>query len=671
MRYDLGFFLCCCKSFFGSDDVAEGDDFYSLLGLERDASQDDIKRAYKKKSLLMHPDKIAQRGKVTTEEDQSRFTRMKEAYEVLSDKHKRETYDAIGERGMKWLDEPFSLDPQELAHNFATSSILDRSKIFGIFVGIAVAVFILPFLVCLQVDGAFGEKASWMGVLFPLWIWDIFILFYHSRVIMMGPIARPDHIPADDWVDPLPMKKRIFSLVRFVLIVLFEILAALKLDKTLNWQWVVICFPLYVWEATTLYKKLPLARMRIVTVEDLEAALGKPFSQFTVAEKELIGKRYSVVPSTSSPEFEAAQKLKLRARHDLIKSGFRIVFVLLLLVQVDGYVDWNWWLIFTPFWVMTVLFCYANYQAFTEVQQMAAEKDPTFFGLKKDQDDADASTNYGAMGKDGSAAAGAHQKPPDLTDDEREELKAQVMASSSRLCSKCCSQGFLLIIVLVFVAKIQGGGFSAVWIISPILFVASMVLCIIGCAIFGITEVPTDGIEFDTAQVESDVESPVERTQSSRFTAPVAQYTPNHPHAYAPAAAAQSASPAVVMPTPPTNVHSAPAKQPTSSISPPDLLDDPPTTHPTPAMTNHSSTPAQLSANQQIMFPPAAASTLATTTAASTPSSALNSPVGPKSTINANMATGANNNVAQTSTGGTPVPSISHPPTLSEVGDLD
>ena len=79
-------------------------------------------------------DKLAQRGQTATEEDQAKFTRMKEAYEVLSDQHKRETYDAIGERGMKWMEEPLSMDPQELAHNFAKSSVVDRSKIFGIFV---------------------------------------------------------------------------------------------------------------------------------------------------------------------------------------------------------------------------------------------------------------------------------------------------------------------------------------------------------------------------------------------------------------------------------------------------------------------------------------------------------------------------------------------------------
>ena len=80
VRYDLAFFLCCCKSFLGDDPSTE--DFYQLLGLDRHASPDEIKKAYKRQSLQMHPDKLAQKGKIVTEEDQSRFTRMKEAYEV-------------------------------------------------------------------------------------------------------------------------------------------------------------------------------------------------------------------------------------------------------------------------------------------------------------------------------------------------------------------------------------------------------------------------------------------------------------------------------------------------------------------------------------------------------------------------------------------------------------
>lgn len=368
---------------------------------------------------------------------------------------------------MKWLEEPFSIDPQELAHNFAKSSALDRSKIFSIFVAAVISVLILPILICLHVDGVFGPDATWFATLTPLWIWDAFILFYHARVILMGPIPRPDHIPPEEWVDPLPMKKRIFSMVRFVLIVLFELLVTMKLAMMVNWPWAVIFFPLYVWEATTLYKKLPLARMRIVTVDDLETALGKPFSEFTPAEKELIGKRYSVVSSATSPDFDAAQKLKTRARHDIVKCGFRISFVILMLAQLDGHVKLNWWLIFAPFWVLTGLICFANYQAFSEVQRLAAEKDPTLFGLKKD--DADRQAGYGSVGTNGEATPTPPR--PDISEEEREELKAQVMASGSRLCSKCCSQGFFLIVIFLFLAKLQGADYSALWIISPCLII--------------------------------------------------------------------------------------------------------------------------------------------------------------------------------------------------------
>lgn len=288
----------------------------------------------------------------------------------------------------------------------------------------------------------------------------------------MGPIQRPEHIPPEEWVDPLPMKKRLFSLARFLLVLFFELLVALKLDNDVKVSWAIIFVPLYAWEATTLYKKWPLARMRIVTVEDLEIALGKPFSEFTPDEKELISKRYSVVPSVNSPDFEVAQKLKSRARHDMMKSGFRIAFIFLLLIQIDGIVSWNWWLVFFPFWTMTFLICYTNYQSFAEVQQAAAERDPTLFGLRKDATAANPATasNYGTVGKDGEATPEATAAPKlELSDEEREELKSQVMASGSKLCSKICSQGFLLILMCLFVAKLQGASFSALWIISPFL----------------------------------------------------------------------------------------------------------------------------------------------------------------------------------------------------------
>lgn len=87
---------------------------------------------------------------------------------------------------MKWLNEPMSIDPRELINNFASSSTLDKSKIFAIFVVLFVAILLIPVLVCLQSDDVFGDHAKWTLVLLPLWIWNALILFYHIRVIMLG-----------------------------------------------------------------------------------------------------------------------------------------------------------------------------------------------------------------------------------------------------------------------------------------------------------------------------------------------------------------------------------------------------------------------------------------------------------------------------------------------------
>jgi len=74
-----------------------GKDYYKILGIAKDASEDEIKRAYKKQALKWHPDRNA--GK--TEEASQKFKEISEAFEVLSDKQKRTIFDQLGEEGLK------------------------------------------------------------------------------------------------------------------------------------------------------------------------------------------------------------------------------------------------------------------------------------------------------------------------------------------------------------------------------------------------------------------------------------------------------------------------------------------------------------------------------------------------------------------------------------------
>ncbi len=71
----------------------EFQDYYQILGVDRGASADEIKRAYRKLAMKHHPDRAPEGEREAAE---ARFKRVGEAYEVLSDPEKRKKYDRFG-----------------------------------------------------------------------------------------------------------------------------------------------------------------------------------------------------------------------------------------------------------------------------------------------------------------------------------------------------------------------------------------------------------------------------------------------------------------------------------------------------------------------------------------------------------------------------------------------
>src|SRR5882757_7369478 len=66
-------------------------DYYEVLGVKKDASADEIKKAFRKAAVEHHPDRGG---------DETKFKEINEAYEVLKDADKRKRYDQFGHAGV-------------------------------------------------------------------------------------------------------------------------------------------------------------------------------------------------------------------------------------------------------------------------------------------------------------------------------------------------------------------------------------------------------------------------------------------------------------------------------------------------------------------------------------------------------------------------------------------
>ena len=389
-----------------STESEANEDYYSLLGLTSNANQDEIKKAYRKKSLQHHPDKVAQFAKTqnkSSEEIQAQFVRIKEAYETLSEPKKRNAYDVLGAEGGKlintYLDskndhtsQGSGFDFYKIVQNFAEANFGDRCKLFSMVLVLVAFFLIIPILICVKIDGILSgsqsalAQADWMVLLSPLWVLNILLFWYD---VFAGAILAAMRISC------------IFAL---------EVLLALKWDGSVDYKYSVILIPLYIHQILLIVHNLVVMRMvqkdieRMVTVRYLEKNIipglngdgdgnvenqgpQRTYQDLTEEELEDINEAYIIITGDpdvegvnpdveggdqgfcglqdeieltiaigSSPEYEYANTIRSHAFESIIKTVlYRMPFLVLLTLQLDQDRGWNWNIVFIPIWIEVIL----------------------------------------------------------------------------------------------------------------------------------------------------------------------------------------------------------------------------------------------------------------------------------------------------------------------------
>jgi len=94
----------------------KNNDYYKVLGVPKDASETDIKAAYRKLALKYHPDRNPD-----NKESEAKFKEATQAYEILGDKQKRQSYDQYGEAGVNGQHghDGQGIDPNDIFNNFS------------------------------------------------------------------------------------------------------------------------------------------------------------------------------------------------------------------------------------------------------------------------------------------------------------------------------------------------------------------------------------------------------------------------------------------------------------------------------------------------------------------------------------------------------------------------
>lgn len=332
---------------------------YDELGLKsRRATTDEIKKAYKKKSLSLHPDKLAQRGITATPEHSAQFLKVKEAYEILNDPKRRNLYDQIGYNGLKLLENPTEVDPKVFLENFQKNKrdrwllLLAVLVVFGL-------LFLFPFLFVRKCDGAF-DSIPWSVTWLPVWIADAILILSAVLLFTMDTSERQkkdktssedlmknaDGEDEDDDSKPhmvMPFGDKVANLIINVLFFLIQVLVFARLDGDLqNTSWFVLFIPWFLYEVATIVASIPKC-VKEIPKPDHDSVENEVDE--SMSPEDICGLHFEA----ESKHFDARQD-QFQDRKSILVCVLRIILACLIASQLDNNDSMNWGIVFAPIW---------------------------------------------------------------------------------------------------------------------------------------------------------------------------------------------------------------------------------------------------------------------------------------------------------------------------------